>query len=469
MQDTNPQDFPDDDIELQDLPADGDGSNSGQEELPITSIRKRVSLRPRYSLRQRRRQAILTGSIVLVALLVILGSSLPIRNLVVARLQHPAPVPDPASTLPSGPDYFYFQTLPSWGTMTLDGHALARVPSIVSNLPPVRMPHGRHMLAWHAEPFEPLSCTFFVPLQPDKQTCKIYPTSVNGYANEVSLIAFPVTPSLTLLPSAPREELLQTAQNLLDTLQSSETVLPGERYTSNPDTHTVSIASEPLHAQLRFLLDTDTTQPAACSGPSFGPACSVSGNDCRLFCTLTWPEPDIAPSLYGWDVAAIIRPTWTYTAMHYMSEGKQQTQRGAAIRGEQHFVTFHVTWSRGQWHVSFHLQGASSFDDPNCITTIGQIAGDPAYHIIEPTQQVTWTFSSGPNRASGCVAIAVLHTGTSTQWPPPDGAAAYLIQRFGVLLAANDTAHQFWPNLPLASAYEQSVAEDIATRPAFVS
>ena len=48
----------------------------------------------------------------------------------------------------------------------------------------------------------------------------------------------------------------------------------------------------------------------------------------------------------------------------------------------------------------------------------------------------------------------------STINTPP--GLAYCLLRFGVLLAVNDAAHHFWPNLPVADAYEQSLAQQLA-------
>jgi hypothetical protein len=40
--------------------------------------------------------------------------------------------------------------------------------------------------------------------------------------------------------------------------------------------------------------------------------------------------------------------------------------------------------------------------------------------------------------------------------------SAYLLYRFGIILAANMTAHSYWPYLPVAGAYEQQLAAQVA-------
>jgi hypothetical protein len=73
--------------------------------------------------------------------------------------------------------------------------------------------------------------------------------------------------------------------------------------------------------------------------------------------------------------------------------------------------------------------------------------------------QLDWTgFSPGTNRSQGCLGVSVPHqTNTSTLQH-----GAYFLYRFGVLMAANDLAHHFFPGLPFADAYEQSIAQHIA-------
>jgi hypothetical protein len=41
---------------------------------------------------------------------------------------------------------------------------------------------------------------------------------------------------------------------------------------------------------------------------------------------------------------------------------------------------------------------------------------------------------------------------------------AYVIQRFGVLLAVNAMAHRLWPFLPVADASTQHIAQQLITK-----
>src|SRR5690242_17735747 len=46
--------------------------------------------------------------------------------------------------------------------------------------------------------------------------------------------------------------------------------------------------------------------------------------------------------------------------------------------------------------------------------------------------------------------------GVSPSFPP-----IFLLHRFGIILAANDAAHHYFPFLPLASAYERQLAQQL--------
>jgi len=52
--------------------------------------------------------------------------------------------------------------------------------------------------------------------------------------------------------------------------------------------------------------------------------------------------------------------------------------------------------------------------------------------------------------------------GTPTPTPTAS-TVAYVIQRFGVLLAVNALAHRLWPFLPVADAYTQHIAQQLIT------
>lgn len=178
-------------------------------------------------MRQHRRVSVFgTVSLVGIALMILAGSVLPFQQIREGKGLGPAPTPLPLS----GPDLFYFNPLPSWGTVLLDGHPLAHVPvPIVRDEPPVRLPQGRHVLEWYAAPFAPQRCTLFVPtLWSAEQMCNVTHAPSTALASSASLVTIPV--SLAQLPQHERVALIQATQSLLDTLPSTEAVQPGEHY-----------------------------------------------------------------------------------------------------------------------------------------------------------------------------------------------------------------------------------------------
>jgi hypothetical protein len=95
-------------------------------------------------------------------------------------------------------------------------------------------------------------------------------------------------------------------------------------------------------------------------------------------------------------------------------------------QGALQFVTFHITWQQSQWHVTFHPAGDSSFDNPVCISTLSEIATNPATDGSR-NLDLTWNF----------------------------------VYRFGLLVAADEIAHQRWPELPVATEQEQAIVHQI--------
>lgn len=450
------QDIDEQAIELFDLPEDERAEHKTQDAPSSRTPTRRISLGPRYTPRQRRRQAIITGSIVVIALIVLLVSALPMQTFI-TQLTTPA--------LMAGPDLFYFPQLPSWGSFTLDGRTLTSTPTVDSG-PPVQLSYGTHTLVWRGEPFTPLQCILVVPPVANRQTCNTRDAGSNEYTRDASMISFPVGLSLQQLSPEERTALTNTLQNALNELQSSTTVLPGERYSYNQDGQ-VYTAREPLQATQSFLLDTDTSTPAACQGPRFGPGCSLDSSDCRLICSVNWPTNAHDPSTLGWHVAVVVRQTWDYSAPGKLS---QPLQKATHTPGNERLVTFQIKRVQHRWHAAFHPQGASPFDDPNCIAVVGQITSSDKYRQLDETQQrITWTYSSGQNRASGCLATGTVHNGTTLDLPTSANSTAYLLYRFNQLQASNDLGHQLWPYLPLADKTLQQVASQIASHPAFVS
>src|SRR5258708_34898002 len=72
---------------------DKSGDNASDSRMPLSAKLLGVSLEPRLSLRQRRRQLIISGSIVVLAVLLILGSKAFVRDFVSGLFMRPTPSP----------------------------------------------------------------------------------------------------------------------------------------------------------------------------------------------------------------------------------------------------------------------------------------------------------------------------------------------------------------------------------------
>lgn len=436
-------------VEISNLPHE-----EASEERKAFPFEKRLLSFVRWSHQHRRVSVLGTSSLLCLALLIFLGSILPLQQLRSGKGLGPAPTPMPLS----GSDLFYFSPLPSWGTVFLDGQPLTLTPvPIVSNKPPIRLPAGRHLLEWQAAPFIPQHCVLLVPpRQSAEQTCRVTQAPTTTFADSSSLVTIPV--SLAQLPIHEHDALIQATQSLLDTLQSTETVQPGEHYTLTENPEQIMTATAPLQATLRLSLDTDISAPANCIGLSLGEGCTIAGQDCHLFCTPLWPKTPGA----GWDIAALFHTTWQYSDMDGYPVKNSLSLHSASGPIEQ-FVVLHVTWTQGQWHVAFQSLVASSFDDPICVATIGLVGANPTYQSLPgSTTLLQWAYASASRTAAGCLAIARLEQSPSLSSTPTGDAL--LLRRFGVLLAANPTAYQVWPSLPTADSYEQQLAQDLVSR-----
>ncbi|WP_220204237.1 hypothetical protein [Reticulibacter mediterranei] len=444
-------------IEISDL---SEGYKTGKERHGATTNVRKIALSSRYTPQQKRRRTIIISSIILVVLSVFLVSMFPMQTLL------PKLLPSDKKQMLSGDNLFYFPEFPSWGEFTLDGQSLKSAPMTDSG-PPIAITRGTHVLQWRGEPFAPLQCELVVPpvVSYLQKNCIVRPGGANEYTKDAWIIAFRDSPSLEQLPLNEQKALKHVLQDLLDKLESSEMVQVGERYSYQQNGQAFT-AKQPLQATQRFVLDTNIAALGACKGPRFGADCTNGGSsDCRLLCTLNWPIRMGDATMLGWHIAAVARQNWEYTP-----QDKQVSRTGVNTPGDQYLVTFQVTREHNQWHAAFHPQGASPFDDPNCIGLVGQLTSLGEYQQLEETQQrITWSFSSGSNRASGCLATGSVQGGTSLQLPASSGNNVYLLYRFNQLQAASEPAHLLWPTLPFADKHVQDVAAQIANHAVFVS
>ncbi|GCE30757.1 hypothetical protein KDA_62410 [Dictyobacter alpinus] len=363
---------------------------------------------------------------------------------------------------------FFFQLAPPWGSAVLDGQPLLTLPQNKAEAP-LSLPIGEHRVQWHAEPFGTQECIFSVPVTSEaRHTCQLTSVADSSDANATYTVSFAVRPTLNSLSVEQRKALIQATQKYLDTLQSHETIQPGEPFRYNASSPALT-ATKPISAHLRFLLDTDTTTIANCQGPSIGTQCRDGlDHDCRLFCTQFLAQPDPTNAKPAWEVFVVTRPTWDYRQPDGspVSAGPQKDRLG-----DQQYSLLRILWDQDGWHVEGHKQGDSSFDDPNCTLMISQILDFSTLSSTDPApnsdaHHITikhWTFASAQNRALGCLSTLTAARADGSSVP------ALFLWRFGVLLTANQAASSFEPHIPPAHPTIGPIIQAIKDHPAFVS
>lgn len=455
MEDPEHEQFEDDDIvEISDiLEAEGTSKDVPAPKLQPRSFPLRL-LPHRHSL-----QLAITMSAIVLILFIIFGSSASVRNMI------SGPAPTATATLGPGVDLFYIASEPRWGSFSIDGHSILHLPKIGSDAP-LSLGRGHHRIEWRVDSFALQSCVVSVPPQFGTDTCH-YNSAI---PLQLGLSAWVITfyESLNTLPPQERTALIDKAQTAANSLQSSETVLPGEQYVDIQSSASVDTAIRPLRATLRFSLDTSFDSPVACVIPGLGSSCTSEGQDCRLFCPVPESIQSLSLPAQEWAVFAVIEASWDFATLDGKGVASSEPDSFGSGIGNEHLVELDITRDEvAGWHVT--IAGSNPLNrllpDPACASAADEIAstgefGETGGNVEE---NVTWQFISGPNSAAGCLAIGTPLQDTTDATPQPMLPKAYLLHRFGVDIAANEAADSYWGFLPMADAYEQHLAQHLAT------
>src|SRR5438067_399563 len=324
-----------------------------------------------------------TAGMIALALLIILETATPVRELGGTLFARHTPTPIP--TLFPGEDLFYIRAEPPWGHLMLDGQVVRHLPDIGVQAP-LRLSGGRHTLIWQAEPFSEQQCLLSVPVNYAIETCTVNRT----VQMRSGIFAFIVTfsESLDTLPDIQRSTLVEAARQALDTQQSTDDVRVGERYVlspqnaacrpARPEPLCYGIASQLLKATLRFQLDTNPASPETCLGPE--PGCTFLNQSCYVFCSAGVDAPG-----RPWVVFAPVLPLWTFTTSNGSILERDVPDNSlydyaTGQTADESLVTFSITWDNLGWHVAIP-RGANSqvfgFPFPACAFTL-----DPAQPFI---------------------------------------------------------------------------------------
>jgi len=391
---------------------------------------------------------IATGAFIVLAMLILLVSTTPLRLLTMQATFS-----------------LRLDANPPWGQLSVDGKRVGLISSGAYSL--FSVPRGQHRLTWRAAPFALQECVISMPAGSGPDTCEHPNVAPNGPGSTRTYIIFPA--NLSMLPAAPRAALIQATQKALDRQQSSETVRTGELYALAPERPGENLrlctsvliaalcfaaADQPLQAKLSMQLDTGTSRDDCSAG-----ACDDNGQDCHLFCDVPASYLRSVSNRSVWQPFVYVHVYWQFATMNGRVIAANEPDTFVLGTQNEQPLQLNTRWNGKQWSVTPTSQsGSSATNDPVCNAAMGDM-----YTLVfaSTPPDVEPQLVPGPTTASGCLLKFALNSNpnaelTPTAAPPP---VAYVIQRFGVLLAVNSTAHHLWPFLPVADAYTQQLAQ----------
>lgn len=446
----------DEGVEIVDL-VDEEALNGITEQHSFAPPAKHTQQDAHFTLRQRHLQLLVTVTTIGLLLCALLNSYAPMRDRLVQTFVPPAPTEN-GEAEPSV-ESFYFDANPTWGQLFVDGKRVMHLPLIArANDKPLQLKRGKHLLRWIVAPFVSQQCSVTVPFNTTTDTCHfdLFTRYTGGMG--AWLFRFPI--SLAQLPHPEFTNLVAAVQTELDTHAPTETVLPGEVYAVNITGESIRRATVPMKATLRYQLDVENNLDGICSTIlEASTPCTYNGQECYLFCGIPLlPQETQTPS---WDVFAAVQATWEYSTQDGTILAQNQPELLGTTVVYDHLIPLHITWDGIRWHVRLRtfqatLPGTQQQLDVSCNTALNTVTT-----VLVPTNSVqahvgiNWEYISGPNPAEGCLSIATLQDRQDT-------VSAYCLHRFGVFLAANEIAHRYWPNLPVADAHEKGLASQLA-------
>jgi hypothetical protein len=455
-----PSSSPDDDLEIE--LGDLDGRDGGQSQAILTGEVSRQDGSWRVHLRGH--GWLPYGGVILLLLVLLLGVAPSRRDGTALAIT----VGPGARLARAGmPGAIYIEPGVPWARLSVDGYPLPDIPRYGGAVA-LYLTRGTHQLEWRALPFAMVTCTLSHPDGPG-DTCQRFEVVDGSTPGVMSTIAS-FQPSLTLLPTRLRGELVAAIQRALDAQTATATVAPGERYVDGDGSLPLAlwarepVATTPLVATLRLRLVSDLDGAQTCH-IEVSESCVQFGQDCRFLCT-----SPAKGNRDAWQVVAIVRGLWTFATP---SGRNVVADAPDGLAGAGTAVSLHLKWTGGAWRVALSyfqttLPGpgqsppAQLSGFPGCTWLQTELVAQ-AFATASPgsDQALTWRIASAPPGATGCLAIGIGATNASASGGATLGGA-YLLQRFGVILAANDLAHQRWPFLPVASADARHLAASLA-------
>lgn len=394
------------------------------------------------------RSALVAGAVVLV-LVGLLASNAGVRGAVQTRLFPPTP------TLAPGANEVWIRHVVPWGVLTIDGLPVA-APSDANT--PLLLGRGQHTLRYDAAPFRPLRCTVSVPESPSDTCPRITPSA--DQANQLNSLPpgeLPGERTLDLgatpqkLPAATYKALVAGIQAQLDPFTTTAQLAAGDHY-GTPDGQ-VRVAQRPMSVTMAFVV--------APVNPSGAPT-NFNGEECNPLCAIV---DGPAALVQDWPVSAEVNPQWSYTddsgATQVVSAPAPSSMRfSGGFSGN--LMSFSARWTVSGWRVILPAINTFSSQD-QFQSTQCQVATESLPPMDNTSGSNGYSIQPGANTitpqppAQGC-AIAITPMGGNGS---PNGPAALVLVRAGALVAANAEAHTLYSTLPVASADEAALAQQL--------
>lgn len=418
-------------------------------------------LAPRRTRRERLRRGIIVSAGLLALLVALVLSVAPTRETLYGLVV--GPTPTATDLVSAGEDSLYLTINPNWGAVALDNRTLGELPREGVDQP-LWLSRGRHTIRWRFPPVIDYICHLTVPSAPD-DNCPIRTGIQPGKKGIASVVTLQL--ALPMLAPAYRHSLIAAIQAAFDAQQSSEMVRTGEVYRSDDaaSRYPVVMAKQPLKATPRFVSDADNHDvncPAITSDP--GEECMMNG-DCRELCTAPWQDSLPAPA-GAYNAYIVAHPTWRYTSFdgRVLADNAPDIDVRLVRQSAAWYepidelpVPITISWDGSAWKVSASVGVRSPFSSLPDITCVSAWAEIQFGFLAPPTsagwQAVTITNIPGNPVAEGCLLVLTA----------PGLNPLLLLHRFGVMLAVNGAAeHSLGRILPMADAYERSLAQTLA-------
>lgn len=441
-------------VDLDALPSAHDAASDRQPDAMLSS-------QQRLSVSQRLIRVIAMCGMFALVLGILWGNYAPIRGVILNTIS--VPPPTPTATIPVGTDLFYIDANPSWGTLTIDGKHSAYVPVPQVNAP-LRLSRGKYHLQWSAAPFLTQQCNVTVPPDYAYDTC-YSDEIVSSPLGNARFFRFPA--SLGTLSDTQSLALVNVIQATLDAQVPTATIERGAYYAA--DIGPLKTAQQTLKATLHFKLDVNIHSGADCSSYN-GPNnhCIYNRQDCRTLCSAADLIMPAFRDANIWVVLATVQTVWDYRTLNgtFVARNQPDIVNGG---GNDNFLPLKITWVGTHWHVATFFaaltQEAKAAFDPVCGDAQQHQRIDTSLSYVEQMHAGTnWQYISDNDWSDGCLAIVSLDTSTMLATPSSPLPVALCLHRFGTFVAINGTAHQFWPDMPTATADEQQIALRLASQ-----